>query len=257
MESHISEFSYGYALTSELVALYNLKAAGAPEFETQNAEGKAGGGWDVKLPGIPIFLQYKRSSRMVKNTAGEAGLFPGLPIFRMYLHRRNHSDQHQLLLDLESQGNVVAYAAPGFSEPAELNDAYSSDKAAERSIFVRPSAVGQLQDDDHHWIAFQANHPVAFFCSEPRRIKFERPSILFSKGDATKLYRGRGTPRPELYEKLAEELLSVFENRRPTLFERQRISDIRKVRERRDAPDFARLIARTLFQCELLILPVA
>ena len=54
MESHISEFSYGYALTSELMALFpSLKAVGAPEFETQNAEGKKGGGWDLKLPGVP------------------------------------------------------------------------------------------------------------------------------------------------------------------------------------------------------------
>jgi hypothetical protein len=257
MESHISEFSYGYALTSELVALYDLKSAGAPEFETQNAEGNEGGGWDVKLPGIPIFLQYKRSSRMVRNTAGEASLFPGLPYFRMYLHRRNHSDQHQLLLDLASQGNVVAYAAPGFSEPDELNEAYSSDQAAERSIFIQPSAIGPLTDDDHHWIAFQSNPLVAFFCSEPHRIKFEVPSVLFSARGVTKLSPQSQTPRPESYGNLADQLLKIFESRRPALLERTRIGDIRKVRERRDAPDFARLLARTLFQCELLFVSAA
>lgn len=256
-DGHISEFSYGYALTSELVALYNLKAAGAPEFETQNAEGKEGGGWDVKLPGVPVYLQYKRSSRMVRNTAGEANLFPELPYFRMYLHRRNHSDQHQLLLDLASQGNVVAYAAPGFSEPEELNEAYSTDHAAERSIFVQPSSVGPLTDDGYHWIWFQTDPPTAFFCSEPSRVSLEFPKTLFGARGAAKLYRQRRTSGPESYGELAEELLKVFEIRRPALFERSQIGDIRKVRERRDAPGFARLIARTLFQCELLIVPSA
>ena len=40
MDSHISEFSYGYSLTSELMALFSLKDVGAPEFATQNAEGR-------------------------------------------------------------------------------------------------------------------------------------------------------------------------------------------------------------------------
>ena len=39
VESNISEFSFGYALTSELVSMFSLKTAGAPEFATQRAEG--------------------------------------------------------------------------------------------------------------------------------------------------------------------------------------------------------------------------
>src|SRR5262245_32513326 len=69
MDSHISEFSYGYTLTSELMALFALKEVGAPEFPTQNAEGNVGGGWDMKLPGLPIYLQFKRAARMVRRTA--------------------------------------------------------------------------------------------------------------------------------------------------------------------------------------------
>ncbi len=194
---------------------------------------------------------------MVKSSAVDASLFPGLPIFRMYLHRRNHSDQHQLLLDLESQGNAVAYAAPGFSEPDELNEAYSLDQTAERSIFVRPSAIGPLSDDDHHWIAFQANPTLAFFCSEPHPLRFELPRILFSLRKKANMHRDDKTSEPRTYGKLAEDLLKIFENRRPTLFNQGRIGDIRKVRERRDSPDFARLVARTLFQCEVLFVPMA
>jgi hypothetical protein len=257
MDSHISEFSYGYALTSELIALFSLKPVGAPEFATQSAEGKKGGGWDVKLPGVPVYLQFKRAARMVRRSAQEAGVFKSLPFFRMYLHRRDQSDQHQLLLDLESEGNIVAYTAPGFSKPDELNEAYSSDRVAARSIFVRPSVIGPLVDDDRHWVAFQTDPQVAVRCSEPRPIDSEHPEVLFRRQTAVEVNRQRRRPRPASYGALAEELLATYERRRPTSIERHRVADIRELRERRDAPDFARLVARTLFQCELLFVPVA
>jgi hypothetical protein len=69
MDPEISEFSYGFALTSELMERFALKGAGAPEFATQNAEAKAGGGWDAKLPAVPVYLQFKRSHRMVRRTS--------------------------------------------------------------------------------------------------------------------------------------------------------------------------------------------
>ena len=72
---------------------------------------------------------------------------------------------------------------------------------------------------------------------------------------ATEVSKSRGRPRPESYGAIAEELLDIYERGRRTLFERDRVADIRALHERRAAPDFARLVARTLFQCELLVLP--
>src|SRR6266540_1930386 len=155
MDPEISEFSYGFALTRELIATLGLEHAGAPEFATQYAEGKAGGGWDLKLPALPIYLQFKRSYPMVSRRAGESKLFATLPFFRMHFHPRDDSDQHQLLLDLEDRGNLVLYAAPGFSKSSELSDAYSRDRMADSSIFLKPSATGPLPDDERHWVAFQ------------------------------------------------------------------------------------------------------
>jgi hypothetical protein len=255
MDSHISEFSYGYALTSELMALFSLKRVGAPEFPTQNAEGKMGGGWDVKLPGIPVYLQFKRAARMVRRSAQESGMFNTLPFFRMYLHRRDQSDQHQLLLDLESSGNIVAYAAPGFSEADELTEAYSGDRVAARSIFVRPAAIGPLSDDQRHWIAFQTTPPASFRCSEPEAVEFMLPDALFRPQTAAEADHRRQGPRPQSYGAVAEELLEIYERPRPGILHQERVARVRRVRERREAPDFAQLIARTLFQSELLILP--
>lgn len=255
MDSHISEFSYGYALTSELMALFALKPVGAPEFPTQRAEGKKGGGWDMKLPGLPIYLQFKRAAPMVRRSAQEAAVFKRLPFYRMYLHRRDQSEQHQLLLDLEAQGNVVAYAAPGFSEADELNEAYSLDLVAGRSIFIRPSAIGPLIDDERHWVAFQTTPPVAVRCSEPHSLDFVLPEALFQPRRAAEERRRHGRPQLDTYGSVAEELLEIYERRHPNLLDHDRMANIRRVRERRTAPDFARLVARTLFQCELLVLP--
>lgn len=254
MDPDISEFSYGFALTSELVARFGLKRAGAPEFATQHAEAKKGGGWDMKLPALPIFLQFKRSDPMVRNTAQEARAFSCMPFFRMYLRRRIHSNQHQLLLELEKEGNLVLYAAPGFSKPSELNAVYSADRVAVQSIFVRPSAIGPLSDDEKHWVAFQVVPRLAYWCSEPKRIVTETVDSVFG----TEI-RERAVATPQrapdaFFFDVAEQLLQIYE-RRASYAERGDIDRIRALRQRREPQDFAGLVARTLFDCELLIYP--
>jgi hypothetical protein len=253
MLPEISEFSYGYALTSELIDKFSLKSAGAPEFATQIAEGKAGGGWDMKLPAVPIYLQFKRSDRMVSWNAKESSLFPSLPYYRMHIHKRDHSDQHKLLLDLESRGNVVRYAAPGFSYARELNDHYSMDQVADHSIFVAPSRIGPLPDDEKHYVSFQISAPRAYFCSEPRRIETDTAEMLFEEIAPAQLSdRGRPVNR-EFFEEIGEELLDVFESVRETEQEKERIQRIRSVADRRRPEDFAQLVARTLYGSEIVI----
>ncbi len=127
MTPNISEFSYGYALTEELIKGFGKSITSAPVFPSLYQEGKTGGGWDVKLDkgGIPLFLQFKLSHFMKNANANERknGTFSS-PYYRMHIRPITHSKQHELLLDLENTGNVVYYSAPGFHEPDELNDAY-------------------------------------------------------------------------------------------------------------------------------------
>jgi hypothetical protein len=78
-----------------------LKAA--PYFPTLYAEGKIGGGFDVRI-GSALFLQFKLCSELTTPAAREARL--GLlapPFFRFSLHRRKHSDQHRMLIELEKR----------------------------------------------------------------------------------------------------------------------------------------------------------
>lgn len=112
MHPDISEFSFGFAFTTELTVRYPITLTGAPRFPTQVEEGKKGG-YDVEIPrfGMPFFIQFKRTEKMVRSSAWPSQIV-GIPHCRMHLRPRRHSKQHQLLLDLGNAGQDVYYAAP-------------------------------------------------------------------------------------------------------------------------------------------------
>lgn len=178
MNPDISEFSYGYAMTEELIYSSGLAIQAAPLFPSLIEEGRTGGGYDVKIPfsGFPLFLQFKLSDRMVRNTAWEAqqGLLVP-PFYRMHIRPMKHSRQHQLLLALERSGELVYYVAPHFHEPSELNEVYVNKQVIDRSVFFKPSDIGNLPDDEWHHVAYCAGQP-AYLCSEPRRLLEESKS---------------------------------------------------------------------------------
>ncbi|MGO9357788.1 MAG: hypothetical protein ACLP1D_08930 [Xanthobacteraceae bacterium] len=171
MVPDISEFSYGFALTRELIALTEtLKAA--PVFPSLIAEGKKGGGYDVNLdiPGFPLFIQFKRSECMIRRSARETKppMNFGTPFYRMKITEKWRSAQHEMLLELDAEPNVVFYAAPLFHTIEELNKAYREGTVSEQSCYVPPSKIGKLDGDSHH-VAFDAKRFLT--CSEPREIE--------------------------------------------------------------------------------------
>ena len=171
MTPEISEFSYGFALTNEIVAWAPLKVA--PIFPSLIEEGKKGGGYDVKLdmPGVPLYLQFKRAYRMTRRTANEVKKHKKrlkIPFHRFYITDSGTSDQHTMLLELDEGKNNVFYVAPRFDRIVEINDAWAAKEVAARSIFVRPQDIGELDDELHH-IAYDANR--TFICSEPKEIE--------------------------------------------------------------------------------------
>lgn len=166
----ISEFSYGFALTNELVGWTTLKTA--PVFPSLIEEGRAGGGYDVKLdmPGVPLYLQFKRAHYMTRRTAKELRKDKNklnLPFHRFYVTESRSSNQHTLLLELDNGTNEVFYAAPRFNTITEINAAWQANAVASRSIFVRPRDIGVLDDKLHH-VAYDANR--TFLCSQPKPI---------------------------------------------------------------------------------------
>jgi hypothetical protein len=170
MNSQITEFSYGFALTHELInnnAL--LLGATAPEFPSLSQEGAPGGGYDVALDfGTFLFLQFKLSEYMIRNTAGEAATL-GVPYYRFWIMPPSESQQHPMLLELEQTGGLVYYAAPVFWTQDEFNNAFTHHLIAPGSLFVPPNSIGVIQGAMWHPVAFNENN--AYIFSEPKKIR--------------------------------------------------------------------------------------
>jgi hypothetical protein len=141
MTPDISEFSYGFALTHELIGIADEALRAAPIFPSLIEEGKAGGGYDVNLdiPGFPLFLQFKRADCMVRKTAKECGYGFTAPFYRMKITAKSLSAQHEMLQRALDDGpNQGFYAAPLFHKVEELNVAYVAGSVSQRSFYIRP-----------------------------------------------------------------------------------------------------------------------
>lgn len=185
MRPDISEFSYGYAVTESLIKGRKSSLTAAPYFPSLIKEGREGGGYDLALSttGVPLFLQFKLSECIVQSRADVLEYAKGLfhpPFYRMHLRPARHSKQHKLLLDLEGKGNLVYYVAPCFYKPAELNDAYLNERVLERSIAVKPEAIGPLPDYKEHHLSFK-DHSKIYLCSEPKELELPADFDSFNR----------------------------------------------------------------------------
>jgi len=176
-----SEFTYGFALTNELLSWIPISAV--PIFPSLIEEGRDGGGYDVNLdaPGIPIYLQFKRADCMIRSTAREcshphANLSP--PFYRFKITEARRSPQHQMLLSLDNGENIVQYVAPRFHTHAEINAAWRRGGIASQSIFVAPSQIGTL-DDNPHYVAYDSTQAYVF--SEPKSVQFLAAAELIAE----------------------------------------------------------------------------
>lgn len=262
MSPNISEFSYGYALTEELIHWHGTRLTAAPVFPSLIREGRLG--YDLRLdrPGVPLFLQFKLSHCMVRNTAAEIrhyGLFPnGTVFYRMHLWRRTHSAQHQLLLDLENAGNDVSYVAPAFHEPGELDNAYFSHDVRDRSVFIRPSFIGPLPDNADHHVAFVLGG-ARHFLSEPKEIAQDLAASAFARS-VEQSVRKQKTSLQQQIEPLANDLINILRKhvvQRPrTLPQKQfadRVNIIDRRKDERPPLETAAYLSRTFLGCELLL----
>jgi hypothetical protein len=163
MRPNLSEFSYGFALTSELMTGAHLASFGAPLFPSLRQE--ASRGYDVKLPGFPLFLQFKLVDRLLRPNAKHAALL-GLPYFRMHLRSPRHSDQHRNLTLLEAKGSAVFYVCPTFTEMRDLDAAYQANAVFAQSRLWPPSTI-PLPSSGEHSVVFAPSGSPAYIASEP------------------------------------------------------------------------------------------
>jgi hypothetical protein len=163
---YFSEFSYGFAVTENLVTNPASRISVAPVFPSLIEENQVG--FDVMLqrPGKPLFLQFKLAHQMTARAFEvKAGHF-GAPFFRMYLRCNRESNQHANLLALEASGEEVLYVAPKFHTVEQLNEAYQLRRVWERSLQLAPSAIGALDQASHH-IGFTDLGDWQVFSEEP------------------------------------------------------------------------------------------
>lgn len=258
MTPSISEFSYGYAVTNEVVKQLGPSIAAAPQFPTLYAEGQAGGGYDVKIVGgSPLFLQFKLSHHMVRSNCKEYGLMGG-PYYRWHLHSLQRSDQHNLLLDLESKGNPVAYTAPMFHEAAELNNYFLHDGILNNSAAFLPSDIGQLPDEKDHYVVFNRTGLVHRCSEDPVPAKFQTLSG-FLRGQvnkpSTESLEAGGVIR--LGDQIVEAVKVARSRRTPGNVSRPSEIDageLGRVIRARPTLETLSLISRTVLDSELLVI---
>lgn len=175
MVPRLSEFSYGYALTEQLVRQLGPLAA-APRFPSLLEEGRLGYDLELTMPlKASMFIQFKLSDRMVRKNVTElrppTPLPINLPFFRMHLWPRSESNQHALLHALAAAGEEVYYAAPEFDTVDELNTAYVNGTVVQQSAFFNPADIGLLPDDEKHHLAFEGGGIDYWFCSYPKKLR--------------------------------------------------------------------------------------
>lgn len=168
MRPEFSEFSFGYALTEALVN--GQQHIFRPTFPTQRQE--RSDGYDLRLdrPGRPIFLQFKLCHGMTRRSAREYryhDLPLAFPFLRMPLMPSRLSPQHGRLLELETRGEVVLYAAPRFFRDEDFAAYYGNRVILSHTAFIRPSAIGALPDDADHHVSFDPDASHGWFLSEP------------------------------------------------------------------------------------------
>lgn len=249
MDPDISEFSYGYVLTNELISSYSLYSPVAPMFPSLYAEGELG--FDVEIRSItPLFLQFKLSHYMVRMSAEGASLL-GIRHYRFYLRPIKHSRQHELLMALEIQGQEVYYAAPEFHTRDQLNDAYSTQNVVQSSAFFSPNDIGQLPSPDEHFVCFSPGAVAAYRFSEPKRIK--KKSLVHVIGDEipTKI-RSRRRPIPSDFRNLGDNIVELHKSHggRSVLEEQDSFS---RIRAEHSPLSYLSYVSQTLLGCALLL----
>ena len=172
MRPNFSEFSYGYSITEALVS--GRQHLVRPVFPTLRDEWEVG--YDVLLnfPGSLLMLQFKLCHGMMNKGAKEIKKFQlalPVPFLRLPLMPAHLSPQHAVLLEQESLGHLVFYAAPRFFRDSKFATHYSNRAVLSHSAFIRPSTIGHLPDKLDHHVAFDPNANQGWLLSEPVRIR--------------------------------------------------------------------------------------
>jgi len=185
----------------------------------------------------------------------------------------NFSPQHQSLLLLESDENEVDYVAPIFYRNYQLDNFYINDLIIENSLFIRPSAIGDIPDNNQHYICFKdrrrayrfpykieitaidsvsfTNRVLAFRFSEPKQLEEEVDLIAFIKRVIDKIEKkGSIALKPDSLGHLIELMIKIIKE---TYSHRWDDSHIRLLFEKLKPLDLIAYLSTTFFGCTFSI----
>jgi hypothetical protein len=245
MKRKVSEFSYGFVLTHELINHFGFLPTDTPNGLRKGVKPKE----PALRRGYPLLLQFKASEYLKRRNAGESKLV-GLPYFRFALHRKAHSNQHQALIELEKKGAAVFYATPKIHEAVNLNGAFFDHQVVALSLFVSPADIGELPDNESHAVVFSGRTDEVFYC--PRKQKLDH--VIHGENFSAELSGRLAAIEPavlddEFFHGIAASMVSIVSpNRR--IFD-----ELSRGKLKMTASTFANYLARTLFDCDLLIIP--
>jgi len=212
MRCEFSEFTYGFAVTHEMVEATKALLPGPPLLPSLGDEGLLG--FDVRMDGLlgwTFMFQYKIPQLLVRKNAAEWSFWKSN---YLRFHTRDSSDQHELLLALEDASifNVVQYLCPMFATAYGLNQAFTSGSLEDRSLRLRPSEIGP----GSHSVTFDGSGSYKIF-SEPRSgvVSAEARTL---RGSARLLQEQTGNPPEPLgatqFRRMSESILEVIARER-------------------------------------------
>ena len=189
--ANFSEFSYGFALTHELIVSAPGGVTAAPVFPSLVEEAHVGFDLMIKLRPrttarrhgirkgrrfIPLYLQFKLCERPKRRPNGPLAKVLAKLFLRFPLRCEPTSlgpSQHDLLLRLNSARRHVYYAAPHFWNTDRFNTYFAASALLQHSLFVEPAAIGRASSPPRHFIWYD-RMGNAIRTSEPVRIEETR-----------------------------------------------------------------------------------
>lgn len=174
----ISEFSFGFAFLHEQTVQNWPNIVAAPVLPSLKREAQEG--WDAHLPtqGIDYYYQFKLSDYLERSNAKfiREGIYSS-PYYRISLHRRNQSAQHNRLKAHSARNPHTYYVTPEVRTKAQFDRAFQMRRVTENTRLIPVVDCDEIHDNEQHYITFQPGGPRWTPHSEFRWRKNSVPGI--------------------------------------------------------------------------------
>jgi hypothetical protein len=166
----ISEFTFGFAFLHEQTLFNQGNLRSAPILPSLQQE--ADDAWDARLQvrGADLYYQFKLTDYLFNHNAkfiGD-GTYVG-PYYRIALHKRDRNRQHRRLRRHCRRKPRTYYVAPEFNGFDAFNHGFLMRQISQQSRLISLRQCHDINDDDQHYITFQAGDPAWLQHSEPKR----------------------------------------------------------------------------------------